>query len=187
MIEWISQPWPWYVGGPMIAVTVVLLLLFGNKPFGISSTLRTACAAGGAGNHCGFFAFDWKQDLWNIIFVVGVFIGGIIAATFLNGGGQVAIADSTVQTLQGLGVSDFAHFIPADIFSFNNLLSVEGFLVMVVGGFLVGFGARYAGGCTSGHAIMGLSNLQPASLLAVIGFFIGGLIMTHLLLPLIIQ
>jgi uncharacterized membrane protein YedE/YeeE len=56
---------------------------------------------------------------------------------------------------------------------------------MVIGGFLVGFGTRYAGGCTSGHAISGLSNLQFASLIATIGFFAGGLIATHLLYPLL--
>ena len=187
MIEWISQPWPRYVGGPMIALTVVLLLIFGNRPFGISSTLRTACAAGGAGNHCSFFDFEWKNDLWNLLFIAGVVIGGVIAGTYLGGGGEVAIADQTINDLKDIGVSNFQHFIPTDIFSFQNLLSFEGIMVMVVGGFMVGFGARYAGGCTSGHAIMGMSNLQPASLLAVIGFFIGGLVMTHLLLPVILQ
>lgn len=185
MIEWISQPWPWYVGGPMIAATVLLLLYFGNKPFGISNTLRTFCSAGGAGNHCGFFEFDWQKDTWNIIFVIGILIGGIIANIFFNGGGKVAISEATITDLQAIGVSSFDHFLPKDVFSFQNLFTLEGIFVMVIGGFLVGFGARYAGGCTSGHAIMGLSNLQPASLLAVVGFFIGGLIMTHLFLPFI--
>ncbi len=186
MIEWISQPWPWYVGGPMIALTVVLLLVYGNKPFGISSTLRTVCAAGGAGNQCGFFAFDWKADLWNLLFVAGIVVGGIIAATFLGGAEQVELSTTTVKDLKELGIQNFEAFIPTDLFSWANLVTWQGFVVMVVGGFLVGFGARYAGGCTSGHAIMGLSNLQPASLLAVVGFFIGGLIVTHFILPFII-
>ncbi len=187
MIELLSQPWPWYIGGPMIALTVVLLLFFGNKPFGISSTLRTFCSASGAGNHCGFFEFDWKKDTWNIVFVIGILTGGIIAGSFLEGGGKVGISQETITSLKAIGVSHFDRFIPTDVFSFQNLLSVEGIFVMVIGGFLVGFGARYAGGCTSGHAIMGLSNLQPASLLAVVGFFIGGLIMTHFFLPVIFQ
>lgn len=185
MIEWISQPWPWYVGGPMIALTVVLLLIFGNKPFGISSTLRTACAAGGAGNQCSFFAFDWREDLWNVIFIVGIAIGGFIASAFLDGAGRVAISPETVKDLKGLGIDSFDSFIPVDWFSWQALATWQGLVIMVIGGFLVGFGARYAGGCTSGHAIMGLSNLQPASLLAVIGFFIGGLFITHLVLPFI--
>lgn len=185
MIEWISQPWPWYIGGPMIALTVLMMLIFGNKPFGISNTLRTACAAGGAGNHCGFFAFDWKEDLWNVIFVLGIVLGGIMASTFLDGAGRVGISQSTISNLKALGINNFDSFIPVDLFSWKSLLSVQGFIVMVLGGFLVGFGARYAGGCTSGHAIMGLSNLQPASLLAVIGFFVGGLFVTHLIFPIL--
>ena len=54
------------------------------------------------------------------------------------------------------------------------------------GGFLVGFGARWAGGCTSGHAISGLADLQVPSLVAVVGFFVGGLAVTHLVLPLLL-
>ena len=185
-MEWISQPWPWYVAGPMITFIVVLLLIFGNKPFGISNTLRTACAAGGAGNHCGFFQFNWKADLWNLVFIAGIAIGGIIASTFMGGAGEVQISQQTISDLKGIGVQHFDQFLPTGVFSFQNLMTWQGFMLMVVGGFLVGFGARYAGGCTSGHAIMGLGNLQPASLLAVVGFFIGGLLVTHLVLPFII-
>lgn len=186
MLDWISQPWPWFVAGPMIALTVVLMLIYGNKPFGISNTLRTACAAGGAGNHCSFFKFNWKNDLWNVVFITGIAIGGILASSFLNGGGRVTLSQQTVKDLRGIGIQNFSEFMPADIFNFANLFTWQGFLLMVVGGFLVGFGARYAGGCTSGHAIMGLSNLQPASLLAVVGFFIGGLFVTHFILPLML-
>jgi len=64
-------------------------------------------------------------------------------------------------------------------------LSLKGFLVLAFGGLMVGFGSRYAGGCTSGHAISGLSDLQIQSLIAVAGFFIGGLLMTYFVLPLI--
>jgi uncharacterized membrane protein YedE/YeeE len=59
--------------------------------------------------------------------------------------------------------------------------------MIVVGGFLVGFGTRYAGGCTSGHAIMGLSNLQWPSLVATISFMVGGFIMANLILPFILK
>lgn len=58
---------------------------------------------------------------------------------------------------------------------------------MVIGGFLVGFGTAYAGGCTSGHAIAGLADRQAASLLAVCGFFAGGLTCTYLVLPLVLR
>ena len=72
---------------------------------------------------------------------------------------------------------------PNDIFNFSSLLTVKGFIMMVIGGFLVGFGTRYANGCTSGHSIMGISNLQLSSLIATCCFFAGGLIMTWLILP----
>lgn len=77
--------------------------------------------------------------------------------------------------------------LPEQIFSWENLLSLKGFLMMVVGGFMIGFGSRYAGGCTSGHAISGLSNLQVPSLIATICFFIGGLIMANIILPYILS
>ena len=75
--------------------------------------------------------------------------------------------------------------LPAELYGWNSVLSIKGLTILIIGGFLVGFGTRYAGGCTSGHAITGLSSLQMPSLIAVIGFFIGGLIMVHLLFPLI--
>jgi hypothetical protein len=60
---------------------------------------------------------------------------------------------------------------------------VKGFLILIGAGVLVGFGSRYAGGCTSGHGIVGLSMMATESYIAVAGFFIGGLIMTWLILP----
>ncbi|MFN9800115.1 MAG: YeeE/YedE family protein, partial [Bacteroidota bacterium] len=70
-----------------------------------------------------------------------------------------------------------------ELYSWETVLTLRGFLILAVGGLMVGFGARYAGGCTSGHAISGLSDLQWPSLLAVMGFFLGGLVMTHVLFP----
>lgn len=180
-IEWISQPWPWWVAGPLIGLTVPALLILGNKTFGISSSLRHICAA------CipagiPFFSYDWKKELWNIIFVLGVLIGGFIATTFFANPDTIVVAEATQQDLAALGITDYTSLMPAEIFNWENLLSGKGLLFFVLGGFLVGFGTRYAGGCTSGHAIMGISSLQWPSLVATIFFMIGGFLMTHVFL-----
>ncbi|WP_375583411.1 YeeE/YedE family protein [Cyclobacterium xiamenense] len=186
MIEWIKQPWPWYVAGPLIGLTVPVLLIIGNKSFGISSSLRHACAA------CipakiPFFQYDWKKETWNLMFVLGVFLGGVIASVFLSNPEAVVVAESTQQDLAQLGITDFRSLLPADIFSWSNLFTLKGLFFFVIGGFLVGFGTRYAGGCTSGHAIMGISNLQWPSMVATVFFMLGGFAMTHLILPYIMQ
>lgn len=185
MTEFLSQPWPWFVGGPLIALTMFLLLYLGRE-FGVSDTLRTTCAAVGGGKLSEFFKIDWKKGSWNIMFILGALIGGFIANQLIPNPEPVAIAESAQVRMQDYGIlQDLQNpdLIPVSIFNFESLFTLKGFLLMIVGGFLIGFGTRWAGGCTSGHAISGLSNLQLPSLIAVIGFFIGGLIMTHLLLP----
>lgn len=184
MLEFISQPWPWYTSGIVIAFIMVLLLFFG-KSFGFSSNLRTICSACGAGKTVKFFDFDWRAQTWNLLFLVGAIIGGFIAAEFLSSGEPVQISQATIQDLQQLGISAPDGMQPTEIFSLSAASTLKGFLLLLLGGFAIGFGARYAGGCTSGHAISGISNLQLPSLIAVIGFFIGGLITTFVLLPLI--
>lgn len=185
MIEFLLQPWPWYVGGPIIGLIVPILLLIGGKQFGISSNLRHTCAACMPGK-VDFFKYDWKSaGGWNLVFVAGTVIGGFLGGWLLNNPEPINLSQQTITELKAMGISEFSGMMPEDLFSWQNLGSVQGIIVMVVGGFLVGFGARYAGGCTSGHAISGLANLQVASLLAVIGFFIGGLIITHLIYPLL--
>ena len=186
MLDFLVQPWPWYVAGPIVGLTVPLLLFIGNKSFGISSSLRHTCAACMPGN-IEFFNYDWKaKGLWNLFFVAGILIGGFIAGYLLDNPEPVQISGQTHAELQSLGVANFSELIPGDIFNWSNLFTAQGFIMMVVGGFMVGFGARWAGGCTSGHGISGLANLQPASLMAIIGFFIGGLLITYLLLPYIL-
>lgn len=183
IIEFISQPWPWYVAGPIIALVMFTLLLFGNS-FGISANLRTMCSIVGAGKSCEFFDFDWKKQIWNLVFAGGLIIGGFIAHEYLTPSQEVHISQETIADLQELGVDKpGSTIVPMDIFSWESLTTARGFIMLIVGGFLIGFGTRYAGGCTSGHAISGLSDLQLPSLIAVIGFFIGGLIMTYLVLP----
>ncbi len=186
MIDFLSQPWPWYVAGPMITLTMFLLLFFG-KQFGVSSTLRTMCAAGGGGKFSAFFNFKWRDQLWNIVFVIGGLIGGVITSQFLQNPEPIQLNEKTVAELAELGIANAGEsYLPESVFGWDNFFTLKGFLMLVIGGFLVGFGTRYAGGCTSGHAISGLSNLQVPSLIAVVGFFIGGLLSVHFLLPFLI-
>ncbi len=184
MIEFVSQAWPWYVSGPLIAMIMFLLLWAGGN-FGVSSNLRTLCAIGGAGRKSKFFDFKWKDQIWNLVFVIGAIIGGFIATHSLSSGVPLQISQNTISDLSDLNIGFQGGLVPEEFFTWSSLASIRGFLVLIVGGFLVGFGARWAGGCTSGHAISGLSNLQLPSLIAVIGFFIGGLIMTFLFFPII--
>lgn len=184
MLEFISQPWTWWVSGLLITATMFLLLFFGQS-FGFSSNLRTICSAAGGGKFVKFFDFNWKTQIWNLVFLVGAILGGFIAHTFLSDGQPVNISESTITDLAKLGISAPTSVQPEELFSWDAALSLKGFLILALGGLMVGFGSRYAGGCTSGHAISGLSDLQLPSLIAVIGFFVGGLIMTFVLLPLI--
>ena len=186
LINALSAPWPWYVAGPLIGLTVPLLLLLGNRHFGISSSLRHICAA------ClpakiPFFSYNWKKESWNLFFVAGILLGGTIAAFHLTDPLPVVIHPQLAAELQGYGVTDHHALLPVQLFNWPALLTVRGFILMVVGGFLVGFGTRYAGGCTSGHAIMGLSNLQWPSLVATCCFMAGGFIMANLILPFILH
>lgn len=185
MFELLTQPWPWYIAGPIIGLTVPLLLIMGGKMFGISENLRHVCAACNIGN-VSFFQYDWKKNgAWNLTFVLGVILGGFLGGYIFANPEPIALASSTIQDLRALGFTDFTGLVPSELFAWSTLGTPIGLVVLVLGGFLVGFGARYAGGCTSGHAISGLSDLQLASLIAVIGFFIGGLLMTHFIYPLI--
>jgi uncharacterized protein len=182
MLETIQQPWPWYVAGALIGLTVPALLLLGNKHFGISSSLRHICAACIPGN-ISFFKYDWKKEVWNLFFVAGVLFGGFIATQWLSNPDPIVVSEKTIAALQALNIETDNELMPASIFSFDNLFSIRGLLFFVVGGFMVGFGTRYAGGCTSGHAIMGLSNLQWPSLVATCCFMVGGFAMVHLIFP----
>jgi uncharacterized protein len=186
MLEIIRQPWPWYIAGPIIGLTVPALLLLGNKHFGISANLRHICAACVPAN-IPFFKYDWKKERWNLFFVSGIIVGSFFAANRLIDSSAININKRLAEDLAAYGINDFTGLVPAQLFSFGSLLSIRGFLLMVVGGFAVGFGARYAGGCTSGHSIMGLSTLQWPSLVATIFFMVGGFVMTNLLLPFILS
>ncbi len=164
----------------------MFLLIMVGKNFGMSGNLRTICSICGGGSRVNFFRFDWKAQRWNLVVVLGAIIGGFIANQFLTVDPSVALNPTTIDNLQTLGFENAGEtYLPNELFSTAIFTDSKSLFLLIIGGFLVGFGARYAGGCTSGHAISGLSNLQLPSLIAVIGFFIGGLIMVHLLFPLL--
>jgi uncharacterized protein len=186
ILEWIKQPWPWYVAGPVIGLTVPTLLIIGNKSFGISSSLRHLCAACIPAN-IKFFKYDWKKEVWNLFFVAGIFLGGMIAANLLANPEPIQINTKLATELAGYGITDYSGLVPDQLFNWQALLTIKGLLLIVAGGFMVGFGTRYAGGCTSGHAIMGLSTLQWPSLVATCCFMAGGFIMANFILPFILS
>jgi len=160
-MDFIYQPWPWYVAGPVIGVSVPLLLLMGNKKLGVSSTLRHICAACVPAS-IPLFQYDWKKEIWNLYFVGGILIGGVLGGVIL---------------------SDGTELMPREIFNWGELITTRGFIMMIGGGFMVGFGTRYARGCTSGHGILGLSALQWPSLVAIMSFFLGGILFSNFVVP----
>ena len=186
MIDLIKQPWPWYVAGPIIGLIVPTLLIIGNKNFGISSSLRHICAACIPANIT-FFKYEWRKEIWNLFFVAGIVLGGILAATLLANPNPVVVNAALVSELAKYGITNYSNLLPVEIINWPALFTLKGFLMMVVGGFMIGFGTRYAGGCTSGHAIMGLSALQWPSLIATCCFMAGVFIMANLILPFILS
>ncbi len=184
-MEYILDPWPWFIAGPLIALVLFIMLYFG-KSFGFSSNLRHLCTIGGAGKVSDFFDYDWRTKKWSLLFLLGTVGGAFIASKYLMKNHIVDINPKTALALEELNIkSGIDSYVPAEIFDTAHIGSAKVLAILIIGGILIGFGTRWAGGCTSGHAITGLSNLQIPSLIATIGFFIGGLIMTHFLLPII--
>jgi uncharacterized membrane protein YedE/YeeE len=149
----IMQPWPWWVSGTLIGLTVPLLYILAGKAFGISTSLQQIGAMCAPHSKLDYLRkHDRADNLWTLIFVVGIAIGAFVASNFLS--------------------AEPASLLP-DAFK-----SPAGAAKLLLGGFLIGFGTRYAGGCTSGHSITGIANLNWPSLLATICFFAGGLAVT---------
>lgn len=186
MTELIQQPWPWYIAGPLIGLTVPALLILGNKSFGISSSLRHICASCMPAN-IPFFKYNWKKEVWNLFFVFGIFLGGVITMLFFSNPNPIEVNPNLAKELAGYGITDYSNLVPTELMNWESLFTVRGLLMMVGGGFMVGFGTRYAGGCTSGHSIMGIANLQLPSLIATVFFMIGGFLMANVLLPIILS
>jgi len=184
-MDTLTQTWPWYFSGFLIGNVMLLLNYFG-KVFGMSSNLRTLCTIAGADKFADFFKFDWKSQRWNLAVLAGAMIGGFVAVHYMSNPTNVDINPKTIEQLATLGIdAPNGKLAPEVLFGNQIFESPKLICILLIGGILIGFGSRYAGGCTSGHAISGLSNLQIPSLKAVVGFFIGGLIMAHFLLPLI--
>jgi uncharacterized protein len=184
-MEFLYRPWPWYVAGTVIGLTVPTLLLLGNKRLGISSTLRQLCAACVPAN-VPFFQYDWKRDNWNLFFAIGLLLGGFIGGYLFANPVAPAVSESTLTLFQSWGLENPRGLLPEELINWNSLFTLKGFFLIVIGGFLVGFGTRYARGCTSGHGIFGLSALQWPSLVAIVCFFIGGIISSYFVLPFIL-
>jgi uncharacterized protein len=186
LIEWIRQPWPWYIAGPLIGLVVPTLLIIGNKTFGVSSSMRHICAACFPSG-ISYFKYDWKKEQWNLFFAAGIILGGVITINFFADPESVQVSSKLASDLAGYGITDYSGTVPKQLFNWSNLLTAKGLIMMVGGGFMIGFGTRYAGGCTSGHSIMGLATLQWPSLVATCCFMAGGFIMANLILPYILK
>jgi len=182
----LKAPWSWYVGGGLIVLMVPVLLIAGNKLLGVSSAMRHVCAACFPAD-IDFLKYDWRKQSWSLLFAAGIIIGGFLGGVLFANPLPETIAPATIQALAKNGVHFNSGFLPTDIFNWHFLFTLRGFILLVVGGFMVGFGTRYAGGCTSGHGIAGLSTLQWPSLVAVISFFIAGILSAKFLLPLILK
>lgn len=183
LLQSLAQPWPWYIAGPLVGLFVPALLIAGNRMFGVSANLRHMCAAALPGR-VEFFRYDWRSaGAWNLAFALGILIGGALAARFLAGDAGVHVGPATRETLASLGIRDFTGLVPGELFSWGALRTWPGLVMLAGGGFLVGFGSAYAGGCTSGHAISGLADFQLSSLIAVAGFFAGGLACVWFVVP----
>lgn len=185
IIQFLSQPWPWWVSGPLLGLMVPLLLWAGNKEFGISSTFRHICAALIPGK-LEYLRYDWKKSLWQLSLALGVVLGGLLAALFLQGTKGPDLSLEARGLFLSWGIIAQTGLQPGFLTDWSQAFTIPGLLSLVLGGFLVGFGTRWANGCTSGHAIMGLSLLNPGSLVATLGFFAGGTLASWYLVPFVL-
>lgn len=184
-MDCLYNTWHWSISGFLIGL-IMLVLTYFDKNFGMSTNLRTVCTIAGAGKKVAFFNTNWLDQKWNLMLVLGSMIGGYVAVHFLNSNENILLNPKTIKQLTILGIdAPNGKLAPNKLFGIEIFSNFYSIFILIIGGFLIGFGSRYAGGCTSGHAISGLSNLQGQSLKAVIGFFIGGLIVSYFVLPLL--
>lgn len=183
MIELLSRPWPWYISGPLLGLMVPLLLLSSNKHFGVSSSFRHVCAAAFPKLRISYLRYNWKDESWSLVMMLGVIAGAAVAVLVLGGNRMPAISAGARDMFRAWGLSDFSTLQPAEVFAVSRFADPRNLIMLLGGGFLVGFGTRYGGGCTSGHAVMGMSLLSLGSLVATVSFFLGGLIVSNLVVP----
>ena len=144
-MEFVMQPWPWWFSGILIGLTVPLLYFFTGQGFGISTSFQQIGAMCSPNSKLSYVKnFDRRKGMWTLMFAIGIAIGGFIANQFLSAAP--------------------VEFLP------KSYMNIGGGIKLFIGGILIGFGTRYAGGCTSG-----ISNLNWPSLVATIFFFVGGL------------
>lgn len=152
MTDFIMQPWPWWFSGILIGLTVPMLFWLAGKSFGISTSFQEVGAMCAPCNLTYLKRHKWRSGIWTLVFAVGIALRSFFAVRFLSAAP--------------------VEFLPESFYS------VGGAIRLLVGGILVGFGTRYAGGCTSGHSITGIANLNWPSLVATLFFFVGGMAVT---------
>jgi hypothetical protein len=180
LVDWLQSPWPWYVAGPIIGLMVPLMIWIGNRSFGISQNLEHLCAITQPKSvSVEFFSYDWRKHTWSLVFALGAVLGGFLAGVVFANPNPINLSVDALTMFAYWNVPIGEGFLPPVLFGFY----WQSIVIMFLGGILVGFGTRYASGCTSGHAITGLATMQPQSLLAVIGIFSGGMIAAHFITP----
>lgn len=160
-LDYPDPAWSPYVVGAGIGVLSWLTFYFSNKSIGASSFYAHAAGFLGkvfAKRHTeslAYFKDNPPRVSWGFVFVVATIVGGAIAAL---SGGEVAN-----EWLPAMWVDRFGDSI--------SLRAMIGF----AGGVFMAFGARLAGGCTSGHGISGTLQLNPGSWITLICLFLGGI------------
>ena len=154
---------PWYVAGPLIGLIIPLLLVLNEKQFGVSSSLRVVVSF--FTPKVNYFRYNRKKDYWQLYFGIGVILVSILIVLL-----DVSPSPQIDSELSFAGIA-------------TSVYSLQSWPFFLIGGALIGFGARYAGGCTAGHCVMGNSLLSTSSLVSTVSFFVGGLIVSHFVIP----
>ncbi len=136
--------WSWWQGALALAGTAAAYWLILRRPLGVSGHWERTI-----GGLCGLAGAAGVRD--GLSFFAGLFLGGVAAALLKGGWHWTGQLGTLFTAVHGDG--------PA------------GWAVLFLGGILVGYGTRWADGCTSGHGLIGVSRFQPGSLAATAVFF----------------
>lgn len=149
-----SQTWSWWAAGLGLGLTAVGLAWFTGKRLGVTGGFEDACSIVTKDS-----AFNASPSNWKLLFILGLPLGACLANlghwswTWLYG------------QLDGITFGSFIYKV----------------LWLLISGFMIGFGARWAGGCTSGNTIMGVSLGSKMSILATVAFLAAGILVTNIL------